>query len=134
MLRLPGAGRYNLRVLRIGYRPTVVTGIEVAPDSFTDRNVVLESLPVSIAGMAIRDNAACSLRGKDAETLLRLWEQARGALTATRLHESSGSLNVHLMRVDGRVDAIQYYAPETVGSPVPEMDESGERRSCQRRA
>ncbi len=124
VLRLPGAGRYDLRVLQIGYRPTVVTGIDVAADSFTERNVVLERLPVAIAGMTIRDRADCNLRGRDAETFLRLWEQARGALTAAQLNESSGALNVHLARVDGRVDAMRYYAPDKVGSPVPEIDSS----------
>jgi len=127
VLRLPGSGRYDLRVLRIGYRPTVITGIEVAPDSFTVRNVVLELLPVAIAGMGVRDKADCSLRGRDAETFLRLWEQARGALVAARLSESSGSLNVHLMRVEGRVDAMRYYAPEKVGHPVPEIDSTSYR-------
>jgi hypothetical protein len=127
VLRLPASGRYELRVLRIGYRPTVVTGIEVATDSFAVRNVVLELLPVAIAGMSVRDKADCSLRGKDAETFLRLWEQARGALVAAQLHESSGSLNVHLMRVEGRVDAMRYYTPEIVGHPIPEIDSASYR-------
>ena len=86
------------------------------------QNIILRSLPVAIAGVTTRERSDCELAGRDADTFLELWEQARGALTATRLSEQTGSLDVQLVRIDGRVDAMKYHEPETAGMPAPEID------------
>lgn len=124
MLRLLGSGRYTVRVLRIGNRPTVLTGIDVTADSTVVLNVLLERVPISIAGMTIRDKADCTLRGRDADTFLQLWEQARVALTAAQVHGSAPLRKLHLMRIEGRVDALRYYAPESVGVPALSVDDT----------
>lgn len=121
VLRVPVPGVYDLRVHRIGYRPSVMRGVRVG-NSIEDRNMVLDPLPVAIAGMKVRDRADCDLSGQDAETFLQVWEQARGALSAVQLTEQGGSLDVHLVRIDGKVDAVHYYAPEIVGASEPTMD------------
>ena len=127
VLSLPASGRYELRVLRIGFKPTIVGGVEVSRNSQLSQNITLDRVPIVIAGMSVRERADCGLAGRDAEIFIDLWEQARSALTAIHLSESSGVLDVRLMRTEGRVDAMNFYAPDTVGSPLPEVDSSSTR-------
>jgi hypothetical protein len=124
LLRVPAPGRYTLRVLRIGFRPTLIDGIEVGRDSVRVAPLVLTPIPVAIAGVSIRDNTDCSVERADADAFVRLWEQARAALIAAQLSGQAARLDVQLIRVDGRVDAMRYHAPDVVGSPVPEIDSS----------
>jgi len=107
-LHLKAAGRYELRALRIGFRP-IVARVDVAPGATTVQDIILSSLPVVIAGMDVRGDGDCALKGRDGQTFLQLWEQARGALAATQLWEESGALDVQLIRVDGHMDAPVSY-------------------------
>jgi hypothetical protein len=118
VLRLPNGGTFEIRALRIGFRPTIVRDVTVAARDTIERNIVLTALPVAIAGMQVRDRDECSLKGRGAETSLQLWEQARAALTAAQLSEQSGRLDVRLIRVDGHIDA-----PNDFGEPLfPAVD------------
>jgi hypothetical protein len=106
------AGTYEVRALRIGFRPTVVRGVAVEAGKPRFLNVVLTALPVALTEVAVRGSGDCALKGKDAATYLRLWEQARGALTATSLWEQSGALDVQVVRVEGREDSkVDYHVP-----------------------
>jgi hypothetical protein len=109
-LHVNSPGTYELRVLRIGYSPTIVPGVVVAKDSVAVQNIVLSSRPVTIAGMDVRDDGECSLKGSEGRTLLQLWEQARGALMATQLSEQRGALDFRVIRADGHIDAPQSFA------------------------
>ncbi|MEX2179681.1 MAG: carboxypeptidase-like regulatory domain-containing protein [Gemmatimonadaceae bacterium] len=107
VLQVSNGGTYELRALRIGYRPAVVGGVAVAAgvgDTIV-RNIYLTSLPVALTAVDVSGDDDCSLRGRDGQRLLRLWEQARGALAATHLWEQGGALDVRLMTVVGRQDA-----------------------------
>jgi hypothetical protein len=106
-IRLSTPGRYELRALQIGFRPTIVTGIDVGANAERIQNIVLARRPVTLATVEIRDEG-CRISNRDADTFLQLWEQARGALSAARLSEQSGSLDVHLVRINGHVDATSY--------------------------
>ncbi len=127
-LRLATSGRYELRALRIGYRPTVVSGVDVRSGEVRVQNITLTRLPVSIAAMLASDKGDCDLRGKDAERFLQLWEQARGALVATRLSELGGALDVHVVRVSGHVDGVRYF-PDLSDSLFAETDSLEARES-----
>lgn len=122
VLRLPAVGRYNLRILRIGYRATVVDGVDVNADTVQLGDVILNPLPVTIAGVEIRDRADCDLSGRAGDIFIQLWDQARAALTSAQLGERSGALNVHLIRIEGGVDAMKWHAPKAIGNPTAELD------------
>lgn len=109
-LRLRAAGTYDVRALRIGFRPTTVRTVALGAGATVVQDIVLVSLPVSIAAMQVRDDDDCSLKGRDAATFLQLWEQARGALTAAQVSESSGALDVRVIRVEGHIDAYNSFA------------------------
>jgi hypothetical protein len=108
-LRLTAPGLYELRALRIGFRPTVVTAIAVPAGAIQLHNIVLGNLPVVTGGVVVLGDADCSLAGGGASTFVQLWEQTRGALTATYLSEQSGALDVHVVRVSGHVDPAYGY-------------------------
>jgi hypothetical protein len=112
VLHVAAPGTYEVRALRIGFRPAI-TRVTVGANSTTVQNIVLSSLPVAIAGMDVRTSGDCSLKGRDGQTFLQLWEQARGALAATQLWEESGALDVHLVRIEGHVDGPQSFKDST---------------------
>jgi hypothetical protein len=107
-MRVVAPGRYQLRALQIGFRPTVVQGVDVAANGVRVQNVVLGRQPVNLTAMLVRDEG-CGISQRDGDTFLQLWEQARAALSATRLSEQSGALDVQLVRIAGHVDAMGYY-------------------------
>ena len=115
VLELSAPGRYQLRVLRIGFRPTVVTGIDVAVAGERVENVVLDELPVVIASMTVQGARDCDLTGSDAAMFLQLWEQARAALVATRVAEQSRTLDVRSVTIGGHVDAVAFFDDPAIG-------------------
>ena len=78
-------GRYTLRILRIGYAPTIVGPLQLATGAVTTRNVTLTGAPVRIAELRIVDRAPCQVRPDSDAVAFRLWEEARTALLATAL-------------------------------------------------
>jgi hypothetical protein len=125
-LRLPGAGRYQLRALHIGFRPTVVPAVDVSSSGSRTRDVVLTELPVTIAGMDVREKDECGMSREETEVFVPLWEQARGALAAATLAEQSGALDVRVVTVPGHVDAFKHFNDPLDGplirAPHPEQD------------
>jgi hypothetical protein len=79
------AGRYSLRVLRIGFAPTVVGPVQLTAGGTTPLDVALTGSAVRIAELRIVDQAPCQVRPDSDAVAFRLWEQARTALLATAL-------------------------------------------------
>ena len=126
VLHLPGSGRYQLRALRIGFRPTVIPAVDVPATGSRARNVVLTELPVTIAGMNVREKDECGMSREETEIFVPLWEQARGALAASTLAEQSGLLDARVVTVPGHVDAVKYFNDPPAGplkrAPYLEQD------------
>jgi hypothetical protein len=81
----PRAGRYTLRVLRIGLTPTIVGPVDLAAGVATPVDVNLSGKPVALSGMQIVDRAACDVRPDSDAIAFRLWDEARKALLGTAL-------------------------------------------------
>ncbi len=94
-LALPRAGRYDIRALRIGYRPTVVPAVTLAEGETRAIRVVLNGAAVSLAAVTVRGSSVCRIRQDSGQLVAGLWEEARKALTASRLSSSSGRLFSH---------------------------------------
>ena len=134
-IRLPGPGRYQLRALHIGFRPTVVAAVDVPSSGSLTRDVVLAELPVAIAGMDVREKDECGMSREETVIFVPLWGQARGALAATTLADKSGALDVRVVTVPGHIDAVRYN-PDPLAGPyirAPHLEEdtarAGERIS-----
>lgn len=122
-------GRYRLRALRIGFLPTVIDSIEVAAGATREQNIILTELPVDLPAMKVDDPRRCDLRRSGGATLLRLWEQARAALTSTRLTGEPADLEVRVANYAGHVDAVTFLDDPSVGPLLralhPDADTAG---------
>lgn len=125
-LALPAAGTYRLRALRIGFRPTELAGIRAVIGAVQAQRIVLSDRPVSVAAVIVREKRDCGISGRDADTFLQLWDQARGALLASRLTEQSGSLDARIAVIAGHVDATSFLRDPKLGpylrAPNPDAD------------
>lgn len=79
------AGRHTLRVLRIGFAPTVVGPVRLAVGAPLPLDVTLTGAPVRIAELRIVDRSPCEVRPDSDAVAFRLWDEARKALLATTL-------------------------------------------------
>ncbi len=124
--RLLAPGRYQLRVLQIGFQPTVIDGVAVPPAGDQRQNVVLGGLPVTISGMVVEERRGCALSGSEGVKFVQVWGQARIALTATRLSEQAGLLDVRAVTLAGHVDAVGFHGDPQLGrylrAPNPDGD------------
>jgi hypothetical protein len=103
-LALPRAGRYDIRALRIGYRPTLVPAVTLAEGETRAVRVVLNGAAVSLAAVTVRGSSVCRIRQDSGQLVAGLWEEARKALTASRLSSSSGRLFSHWEVYDSASD------------------------------
>jgi hypothetical protein len=84
-LRLPAPGRYEVRVLRIGFKPTVVPAIELAAGEVRSLSVVLRGEAVTLAAVTVRGTNDCRVRADSSHQVAAMWEEARKAIVATEL-------------------------------------------------
>lgn len=87
-LRLPGAGRYDVHVLRIGFRPTVVPALDLAAGETKTVPIVLRGEAIVLAAVTVRGRSVCRVRQDSGQAVAHLWEEARKAITATQLTTS----------------------------------------------
>src|SRR6185369_15786226 len=81
----PGAGTYSLRTLRIGFRPTTTTPIELRVGGEVAQRVVVAGLPITLDTIRVADRNACRTFTDSGAATYAVWEQIRAALTATEL-------------------------------------------------
>ncbi|MFI5245241.1 MAG: carboxypeptidase-like regulatory domain-containing protein [Gemmatimonadales bacterium] len=93
-LRLPGAGRYEVRVLRIGFRPTVVPAFEIGAGESRTMPVVLRGEAIVLSAIRVQGQNVCRVRQDSGQAVARLWEEARKAITATQLSQTGPRLTV----------------------------------------
>jgi hypothetical protein len=80
------AGRFRIRALRIGYRPTITELFQLAIGADVERQLVMNALPVGLDTIHVVDRSVCRQRAADSTaTVFLAWEQVRAALTAAQL-------------------------------------------------
>ena len=113
-LRLPGAGTYTIRLLRVGFRPTALTPINVPTAGVTGFRAVLGAEAVMLSAVTDKSDNVCGTTEDAGRVIAQLWEEARTALTATQLSAGTRALDVdwqvfrfdlvrRSQRVNGRV-------------------------------
>jgi hypothetical protein len=93
-LRLPAAGKYTLRLLRVGFRPTVISALDVPESGVGGLRLVLGGEAVVLSAVTVRSENVCGSTDDAGRVVAQLWEEARTALTATELSVGAGSLRV----------------------------------------
>ena len=103
-LRLPGAGRYEVRVLRIGFRPTVVPAFDIGAGESRSLPVVLRGEAIVLAAIKVEGKRVCRVRQDSGQAVARLWEEARKAISATQLSPAGARQTVKWIVYDRNAD------------------------------
>ncbi|MBL0171850.1 MAG: carboxypeptidase regulatory-like domain-containing protein [Gemmatimonadaceae bacterium] len=78
-LPLTSTGTYRARMLRVGFQPTIITGIAVRDTGTTALHVVLTSAPVTLPTVSVRSEDICRGDRSDGALVAAVWEEARKA-------------------------------------------------------
>ena len=81
----PAAGRYQLRVERIGLRSTTSPWMDVASGQVAEQRVVASPEAVRLAALSASARSRCAVRPREGLQASAVWEEARKALTANAL-------------------------------------------------
>lgn len=92
LLRAPAPGRYALRALRIGFRPTTTAAFDVAGDTTVTLRVT--DIPIALRPVTTRERAQCRIRPDSGLLTAALWEQARTALLATAITQDDAAYHL----------------------------------------
>ncbi|MCC7003768.1 MAG: carboxypeptidase regulatory-like domain-containing protein, partial [Gemmatimonadaceae bacterium] len=90
-LRVPEAGRYRARVLRIGFQPVALGDFDLSGDPTAELLLVFSAQAVSLAAVRVERDSECRDRSGAGGLAASLLEQARVALASTLLTSSDGS-------------------------------------------
>ncbi|HVZ47284.1 MAG TPA: carboxypeptidase-like regulatory domain-containing protein [Gemmatimonadaceae bacterium] len=93
-IRVPRAGAYALRLLRVGYRPTVLPSITVPADGVTNVRATLGAEAVRLAAVTVRSDNVCGTTQDAGRVVADLWEEARTALSAAELSQGTRALDI----------------------------------------
>jgi hypothetical protein len=105
VVRLPRAGRYGVRALRIGFRPTTVPLVSVSGVEPSVIHIVLRSEPVRLTDVKVRGRDVCGMRADSGELIVQVWEQVRHALSSTHPNEYDTPLDVRALSYRRVLDA-----------------------------
>ena len=97
-------GSYSIRVLRIGFRPTIAGPVELHAATTIRRDVALSGRVWLLPPVQVTDRGQCQVHPDTTAIAFRLWDEARIALLATVLTESE-PLGVRLTHDERTFDA-----------------------------
>ncbi len=104
-LALPGDGRFDLRVLRIGYRPTQGPSVSVVGGTATPVHIVVNGEPVVLSGINVRDRETCRISADSGMMVARLWEEAQKAMQTVQLSAEGEPLVAEWIEYDRTLDS-----------------------------
>jgi carboxypeptidase family protein len=105
VLRLDSAGRYRLRVARIGYLPTVGPVVTVEADSSASVRLVLGDEPIVLSKVDVRARGTCRVNADTGLMVARVWDEARKAMLSTQLSASDAPLVAEWIEYDRTFDS-----------------------------
>ncbi len=103
-LRLKGPGRYEVRVVRIGFRPTIVPVFAVAAGETKTLPITLRGDPIVLAAVTVQGKSVCRVQQDSGQAVAGLWEEARKAIAATQLSPVGARQMVKWMQYDRNTD------------------------------
>jgi len=102
---LPGGGRFELKVLRIGYRPTSGPSVTIATGATESVRIVFADNPIVLSGIDVRDRETCRISADSGLMVARLWEEARKAMRTTQLSVEGEPLIAEWIEYDRALDS-----------------------------
>lgn len=104
-IRAPEAGRYALRVQRIGYSSTRSDPFALGPDETLEQQIAAPTVSVRLDAITVNERARCSAVEGEASDVARVWEEVRKALSATTLTRSQQLVAYTLRHFERDLDA-----------------------------
>src|SRR5689334_21019244 len=105
VLRLPRAGHYGLRVLRIGYRPTVGPTVDVGATDTVRVRLVFRAEAVVLSAFNVRDKETCRVGADSGMMVARVWDEARKAVLTSQLSSEDAPLVADWIQYDRILDS-----------------------------
>ena len=96
-LRAPGAGRFQLRAERVGFRATLSPPLSLADGQTLAYRMEGDALTVTLEGISVSAGRRCTPRPGSGPETAELWEEARKVLSATALAEEQALLRYDLL-------------------------------------
>jgi hypothetical protein len=104
-LRAGAPGRYHLRLLRIGYRPTEGPTIDVGDDRTDVGRIVFAGREVVLSAVNVRERQTCRVNADTGLAVSRVWDEARKAMLSTQLTSSDAPLVAEWIEYDRVLDS-----------------------------
>jgi len=104
-LSTAGDGRFDLKVLRIGYRPTTGTAVNVVGGRAEPVRIVVSGEAVVLSGINVRDRETCRISADSGMMVARLWEEARKAMQTVQLSADGEPLFAEWIEYDRTLDS-----------------------------
>ena len=115
-LRLPAAGKYDVRVLRIGFRPTLIPAFEIAAAETKNLPITLRGEAIVLSAVKVQGKSVCRMQQDSGQVVAHLWEEARKAITATQLSQSGAKQTVNWVIYDRTADLAEHTLSQTSSS------------------
>lgn len=100
----PGAGRYILRTMRIGYRSFSSPAIVLRAGDDVTRRVTLDDVAFGLDTVRVVTEVVCRGAADSTVATFAVWEQARTALTAAQVTADSRAISATVVTYDRILD------------------------------
>jgi hypothetical protein len=105
VLRLPHAGRYDVRVLRIGFRPTVAPPIDLGASDTVRVRILFRGDAVVLSAVNVRDKETCRVSADTGMMVARVWDEARKAVLSSQLTSDDAPLVADWIEYERMLDS-----------------------------
>jgi hypothetical protein len=85
-------GRYSIRALRVGFKPTIGPTVSVAGGDTVEANIQLSDVAISLAAVTVRGEDVCRTSPDSGALVSRAWEEARKAIMSSQLSSNDAPL------------------------------------------
>ena len=99
------SGRYRLRTLRIGFRPTLSDPIDLRLGGEIEQRVTLSNLPMLLDTVRVAERNVCRAFTDSGAATFAVWDQVRTALLATQLTSASRTVAATTLAYSRVLDA-----------------------------
>ena len=97
-------GRYSVRILRIGFRPTIIADIDVVAGATRTLRAVLTADAIVLSAVSVQGRQQCRIRPDSGQLVARVWEEARKALIASRIAARDSPLYAEWIKYERHTD------------------------------
>jgi hypothetical protein len=103
VIRAPGAGRFVVRVVRIGFRPAESAPIVIDAGQVVEQGITMEPVPVALPAVVTQGEDRCVIRPDEGLAVAQVWQAARAGLDAALLTEERQLVRTKILQFERNV-------------------------------